>query len=204
MKIVLIRHGRTEWNRVERFRGRANIDLDIVGEQQTQAIAKRVAEWPISTIYVSPLRRTMHTAGILSQGLGVNTIPLSGIIDIDYGEWEGLTPDEAAERDIDLHRQWYSTPHKVRFPKGESLDDVRRRAAFAVDELIKEFPDECIALVSHKVVCQIIILHLIGLDSSHFWQIGQDVAAVNMFEVRDGVPSAILLNDTCHLGELKK
>jgi probable phosphoglycerate mutase len=79
---------------------------------------------------------------------------------------------------------------------------VRERAASAVDGLIAQHLKETVVLVSHKVVCHILILSLLGLDNSHFWQITQDVCAINLFEVRGGIPSALSLNDTCHLREL--
>jgi broad specificity phosphatase PhoE len=199
IQIVVIRHGRTEWNRVERFRGRADIDLDEVGKKQAEATAKRVAELGLSVIYASPLRRTMTTARILSEYLDLKLSPLPGIMDIDYGGWQGLTPEEAATRDSSLYSQWREHPHLVTFPGGESLADVRNRAADAVESVLAQTDNKTIAVVSHKVVCQLLILHFIALDNSHFWQIGQDVAAVNLFHVRDNVPSAVLLNDTCHL-----
>jgi len=195
----VVRHGRTEWNRVERFRGRADIELDEVGMKQAEATAGRIAEWQVSVIYSSPLRRALTTAEVLARRFDLEVQLLPGIIDIDYGEWQGLSPDEAAAKDGVLYSRWLKSPNKVKFAGGESLAGVRKRAASTVDTLITQHPKETIALVSHKVVCQILILSLLGVDNSHFWQIAQDVCAVNLFEVRGGVPSALLLNDTCHL-----
>jgi broad specificity phosphatase PhoE len=94
------------------------------------------------------------------------------------------------------------SPHKVKFPGGESFAEVRERATSAVDDVIRQHLKETVVLVSHKVICQILILSLLGLDSSYFWQITQDVCAMNLFEVRGGIPSALFLNDTCHLDSL--
>lgn len=201
-QVIVIRHGRTAWNRVERFRGRADLELDEVGIKQAEATAKRVMEWPVSAVYCSPLKRTVTTANIIAQRLHLEAKPLPGIIDINFGEWQGLSPEEAAARDGSLYTLWLKSPHLVKFPGGESLDEVRQRAAAAVAELVKQHPEGTIALVSHRVVCQILILHLLVLDTSRFWQIGQDVCAVNLFEVKDGSTHARLLNDTCHLKEM--
>ena len=189
---------------MERFRGRADIDLDEAGMKQAEAAGARIAEWQVSAIYSSPLRRALTTAEILARPFGLDVKLLPGIIDIDYGEWQGLSPEEAAAKDNGLYATWMQSPHKVRFPGGESLLEVRERAASAVEGLITQHPKETIALVSHKVVCKALILSLLGVDNSHFWQITQDVCAVNLFEVRGGVPSALLLNDTCHLEELER
>ena len=201
-RLVVVRHGRTEWNRVERFRGRADIQLDEVGIRQAEAAAARIAEWQVSAIYSSPLNRALSTAEILARPFSLEVKLLPGIIDIDYGEWQGLSTEEATAKYGDLYSTWLNSPHQVKFPAGESLAEVRERAASAVGDLIAQHPKETIVLVSHKVVCQILILSLLGLDSSHFWEITQDVCAVNLFEVRGGVPSPLSLNDTCHLKSL--
>ena len=201
-RLVVIRHGRTEWNRVERFRGRADLELDEVGIKQAEAAAIWIAEWQISAVYSSPLQRALTTAEILARPLGLEVRLLPGIIDINYGKWQGLSPEEAATNYGGLYAKWLDSPHEVKFPGGESLADVRERAASAVDGLITQYPKETIVLVSHKVVCQILILSLLGLDNSHFWEITQDVCAINLFEVRGGVPSTLFINDTCHLKAL--
>jgi broad specificity phosphatase PhoE len=201
-RLIVVRHGRTEWNRVERFRGRADIKLDEVGIKQAEAAAARVTDWQVSAVYSSPLRRALATAEILARPFSLEVKMLPGIIDIDYGEWQGLSPQEAAAEYSDLYSKWMESPHEVNFPGGESLTAVRERAASAVDGLIPKHPKETVVLVSHKVVCQILILSLLGLDNSHFWQITQDVCAINLFEVRDSVPSTLSLNDTCHLKRL--
>ena len=188
---------------MERFRGRADLELDEVGIKQAQAAAERIAEeWKISAIYSSPLRRTLNTAEIIAQRQGLEVKPLPGIIDIDYGEWQGLSPEEAAAKDNALYTAWMNKPHTVKFPGGESLTEIRERANTAVKELVQH-SEGTIALVSHKVVCHILVLNFLGLDNSHFWQIVQDVTAVNLFEIRDGIPSALLINDTCHLKGLE-
>lgn len=201
-RIIIARHGRTEWNRVERFRGRADLELDEMGIKQAEAVSARIAEWQISAVYSSPLRRALTTAEILARPFDLKVKLLPGIIDIDYGEWQGLSPDETIARYGDLYSTWLNSPHRVNFPGGESLAEVRERAASAVDALIAQHPKETIVLVSHKVVCQILILSLLGLDNSHFWEIRQDICAINVFEVRGGIPSALSINDTCHLKAL--
>jgi broad specificity phosphatase PhoE len=90
----------------------------------------------------------------------------------------------------------------VKFPRGESLSEVRARTSPAIDGLIAQHTEETIVVVSHKLVCQVIILSLLDLDNSHFWQIGQDVCAMNFFEVRGGIPAALWINDTCHARNL--
>ena len=198
-RVIIMRHGRTEWNRVERFRGRVDIGLDEVGTKQAEVAAKRIREWPISAIYSSPLRRAMDTAEIIAAPLELNVQSMSGIIDIDYGSWQGLSIEQVVARDDNLYSQWVESPYEVKFPGGESFTEARERVASTIGDLIQQHPKETFVLVSHKVICQILILNLLGLDSSHFWQITQDVCAMNLFEIRGGIPSVLFLNDTCHM-----
>jgi len=202
-RIVVVRHGRTEWNRVERFRGRADIALDNVGIKQAEAAARRIKEWTISTIYSSPLRRALTTAEIIAATLGLKVQEMSDIIDIDYGEWQGLLNEEVIARDGRLYTRWIENPDGVKFLGGEEFNEVRQRVSKAVNDLIQRHPKESIVLVSHKVICQSLVLSLLGLDNLHFWQITQDVCAMNLFEVRGGIPSALFINDTCHLNGLR-
>jgi len=202
-RIILVRHGQTEWNREERFRGWADLDLNDLGKRQAEATAEKVAQWSVAAVYSSPLRRAVTTARILAKRLGLEVKLLPGLIDINYGEWQGLSPEEALAKDGSLYVLWLKSPYLVQFPGGESLREVRDRAVATVDDLITNRSEETIALVSHKVVCQLLLLHFLGLDNSHFWQVTQDVSAINLFEINDGRPVAFLLNDTCHLKQTK-
>lgn len=184
---------------MERFRGRADLDLDEVGIKQAEVAGERLTRCKASALYSSPLKRAMSTANALSRCLGLAVEPLEGLIDIDYGRWQGLSPEEAALRDGALYTLWLERPHQVTFPGGESLSQMRDRATSAMKSVLKRHPEETIALVSHKVVCKVLVLSLLGLDNSHFWEVAQDVCAINVFQVWDETPVVALLNDTCHL-----
>lgn len=198
-RFILIRHGQTRWNRAEKYRGRAHLALNKIGRKQAEAIALSIKGLPIAAIYTSPLKRAVETANTMSKHTGVPVQILGGLIDIDYGGWQGISPEEAVKRDSELYTKWIEHPHEVRFPDGESLGDVRARAVASVAGLASKHNNETVVLVSHKVVGQVLICALLGLDDSHFWQIEQDVGAMSIFEMRDAATTIILLNDTCHL-----
>ena len=187
---------------MERFRGRADLALDDTGRRQAAAAAIRLKSEHAGAIYSSPLKRALETASIIAKRINLSAQPLEGLIDIDFGSWQGLSPEEAAKQDSQLYKKWLERPHLVRFPKGESLDVVRERVSVAVDELAARHKDETVILVSHKVVCQVLMCAMLGLDNSHFWQVRQDVNAINIFELRDDTPLVTLVNDTCHLKSL--
>jgi len=203
IRIIVVRHGQTEWNKFERFRGRVDVDLDGTGRRQAEAAADKIAQWEVKAIYSSPLKRAMTTAQILANRLGLTVQPLEGINDMDFGEWQGLRIDEAREKYSALFDLWLYRPEKLEIPGAETLEDVRKRVVAAIDELVAKHEDQTIALVSHRVVCKVLLCHLLDLDNSHFWQIVQDATAINLFEIWEGRPSVILINDTCHLRDIE-
>ncbi|MDY6917476.1 MAG: histidine phosphatase family protein [Chloroflexota bacterium] len=201
-RFILVRHGQTGWNREERFRGRVDIDLDEMGMRQAEAVAERLAGCDATAVYSSPLKRAVSTAGAIGRRLGLEVTPLESIVDMDFGEWEGRSVAEVREREAGQFRVWALNPESFRVPGGETLDEVRVRVAAAVDELAAEHQDDAVVLVSHRVVCKVLLCHLLGLDMSHFWQIAQDTTAVNGFLIAAGRSTVTLVNDTCHLRAL--
>jgi len=204
-RIIVVRHGQTAWNegQGERFRGRAEVELDDKGIKQAGATAARLAQWEAAAIYSSPLKRALSTASILTEPLKLQVQPTEGLIDIDYGRWQGLSLKEAAEDDSKLYKLWLKSPHLVTFPQGESLEQVQKRVVSAVESLVPQHPGQSIVLVSHKVVCKILFCSLLGLDTSHFWQLQQDPCAINLVEADENTVAIVSLNDNCHLKELK-
>ena len=202
-RIILVRHGQTAWNigsgSAERVRGRIDLPLDDVGLAQAHALAGRLADCPIVAVYSSPLKRAMETARPTAQQLGLPVQLLPGIMDINYGDWQGLSHPEVASAYPDLYPRWLETPHRVRFPNGESLRQVRLRGMTALREVAARHEGQVILLVAHQVVNKVLVCAMPGLDNSHFWRIQQDNACINVFEHQDGVFTAVLINDTCHL-----
>jgi broad specificity phosphatase PhoE len=203
-RIILVRHGQTEWNRVERFRGRADVPLNTVGLAQAEATGKRVAsEWQPVCVYASPLARAVKTAEAIARHFDLPVQIHPGVADIDYGAWQGLTPDEVEERWPETLNAWYHAPHTARIPGGETLDDLRARGMAAVHELAARHAEQTLALVGHTVINRIILLGVLGLGNDRFWRLRQDTCAINVFEVDEqaGEFTLVSLNDTCHLHE---
>jgi broad specificity phosphatase PhoE len=200
-QIVLIRHGQTVWNRENRFRGQADVELDEVGLQQAEATGRYVAaRWPVAAVYASPLSRTMRTAEAVARVQGLTVQPLRGLLDISFGAWQGQLGAEVAQHSPDLFRAWAEAPHTVRFPGGESLADVRSRVVAALDEVVARHPGQAVALVSHTVVNRVLLCVVLGWGNERFWRLQQETCAVNVFDVEeDGAFTITLLNDTCHL-----
>jgi broad specificity phosphatase PhoE len=203
VEIILARHGETEWNVEEVFRGRIDIELNETGIKQAELLAESLSELKIEAVYSSPLKRAMNTAQPIArrQRLEVEVSP--GLIDCDFGQWQGLSLREVREKDKERYRQWAESPQLVKIAGGESLDGVRERALKVVDGVIAKHGGR-VVLVSHRVVNKVLICALLGLDNSHFWNIRQDVGATTTFSYQDGRFVLIKHNDTSYLKPLKK
>ncbi len=198
--LILVRHGQTEWNRIERFRGRADVPLNETGLAQAEATGRRVAaEWQPAAIYSSPLSRAAKTAEAIARHTGQVVQLHPGLADIDYGEWQGLTPEEARQRWPEMVAAWYETPHLARIPGGEGLDELRARGMAAVNELVACHPEKAIVLVGHTVINRVLLLAMMGLGNERFWRLRQEPCAINVIEATGGDFTIASLNDTCHL-----
>ena len=197
--LFLVRHGQTGWNKEQIFRGTKDVPLDEVGREEALLVGERLKGEGLRAVYSSPLARAKETAEAIARFYNLEVRVLPGFNDLNFGEWEGMSLQEVKKRYPDLYQQWLQSPQRVIFPAGEGLDAVSTRAMKAVEEIIERHPEEAVALVSHRVVLKVLICALLGLDNSHFWNIGQDTTAVNCFHYKDGRWIVALLNDTCHL-----
>ena len=202
--IYLVRHGQTAWNKEEIFRGRTDVPLDETGLKQAELAGQYFKSMEIHAIYSSPLSRAWQTAQKIAQIQNLKVDPLEGILDMSFGDWEGHAHQEIRKMDNETYRQWVESPHLVKLPGGESLDDVRGRAMAALEEVLRKHSEKTIVLVSHRVVCKVMICAILGLDNSHFWQIAQDTTAINLIQYKKGKYILSLMNETCHLKALKE
>jgi broad specificity phosphatase PhoE len=200
-QLILVRHGQTAWNKQPRFRSQADIELDETGIAQAQATANRLYDFSIAAVYSSPLKRAMATAQPIADKFGLSVEPHNGLIDINFGKCQGLTPDEARVQYDYLVDSWLSEPHTITFPEGECLNDVRDRFKPTLNKLITEHGGQTIVLVSHMVALKTVLCSVLGLDNSHFWQIAQDTCAINIVTAKNSKYIISLLNDTCHLNK---
>ncbi len=183
--MILARHGQTAWNLAEVFRGRIDVELDETGLQQAEMLGSYLSRRKLAAVYSSPLKRAMKTAGAIAGHHGLDVKVALDLVDIDFGEWQGLARQEVESRYGERYTEWMVSPHTVRMPSGESLDDVRQRAMRVVTEVIAGHEDT-VVLASHRVVCKVLICALLSLDNSHFWDIRLDTCGMTTFVRQDG------------------
>jgi probable phosphoglycerate mutase len=201
-KIILVRHGYVEGISPERFRGRADLALTSEGRRQAEATARRIeASWTPAALYASPLSRCRTTAEAIGRPFGLSPTPVPGLVDIDYGDWQGLTPDEVGRKWPELLDTWYRAPDWAAIPGGESLQDVLARAVMALRDVIGRHPGETVVLVGHDSVNRVILLHALDLPLSRYRRLGQDPCAINEIDFSACGFTVRSANDTYHLKE---
>jgi phosphoserine phosphatase len=202
MDIILARHGETEWNVSEVFRGRADIDLNETGRKQAKLLGEYLSGTVVKAVYSSPLKRALNTAKAIAghHHLGVEVTP--HLNDLNFGEWEGLQVEEVKQKYPRPFELWAIRPEKVRLPGGETLDEVRERAMKVVNGATVSHTGN-VVLVTHRVVIKILICALLGLDNSHFWNVMVDTCGLTTFRYERKKYLLVRHNDISFLKPLK-
>jgi broad specificity phosphatase PhoE len=201
MKIYLVRHGETLWNKEEVFRGRKDIPLNETGRIQAQKVGAYFAGNPLGRIVSSPLQRAVQTAQAIGETTGIPVETTEELTDINFGVWEGLSLRDVEEQypiEFDL---WKRSPEKLQVSGGETLAMVRGRASGTLARLAS-FGEGPIVLVTHRVICKMIVLSCLNMGDEHFWDLKYDPASVTLLERQHGSFTLVFSNDTCHLKEL--
>lgn len=182
MKIHLIRHGETDWNKLRKFQGRADVPLNAQGELQAKWVAERYLGSNIDAIYTSPLIRAYKTANEISKTTGIKMNIISALSEIDVGDWQGKTWEEAQ-----------NLPSS-----GESVDAFFARAASAINEVIESGKAE-VVVVTHGGTLRMILTYLLGLsieDREHF---KPSNVGVYIVEKTGGSWKLLVNNDVSHV-----
>jgi probable phosphoglycerate mutase len=199
-KILLTRHGHVEGILPERFRGRAELALTKKGVAEAEALAARIARaWKPAVVDTSALHRCVVTGTIIANLCGVKAIPLEGLMDIDYGAWQMRTHDEIKAEAPKAYRLWRATPQRMRFPDGESLQDLVARTADVVRLVLERHPTDTVVMVGHDSVNRAILMQFLDQPLSAYWRLIQDPCTLNEVDVEGDDIRVQRINDTSHL-----
>ncbi|WP_204765320.1 bifunctional RNase H/acid phosphatase [Lentzea nigeriaca] len=200
-RFILLRHGQTKLSVERRYSGRGDHPLTELGLEQAAKAAQRLSKVDdIAAIISSPLRRTVQTAQKLGEATGLDVVTHQGLIETDFGTWEGLTFAEAAKQDPEVHRRWLGDT-SVRPPEGESFDEVNARVRKARSEIIAKFGGQTLVLVSHVTPIKTLLRQALDVGPQFLFRMHLDLTGVSIAEFYpDGHASVKLVNDTSHLG----
>jgi probable phosphoglycerate mutase len=201
LKVYLLRHGETEASQTGGYCGRLDPALTEAGLLMAHDFAEAYARHPFSAVYLSPMRRTRATAEPLCRAAGFEMRERDGLRELDYGSWEGKTPEEVNREFHDDYLRWLADAGWNAPTGGERGIDVGHRA-FAVLEEIQRNHDGDVLVVSHKATIRILLCHLLGIDVGRYRdRVAVSVSSVSVVEFHAHGPLLSRLGDRSHLRE---
>lgn len=199
VRLFLVRHAETHWNRQHRYQGWADIPLSEAGRAQAEAAARALGVHSLDAVYSSPLERSRITAAAIAAPYGTEVRRDPAFKQMRLGEWEGLTVTEVRERYPVLYQSWVESPHLTALPGGEQLGDVRERVLAGLQRVRAEHDGQSICVVSHAVPIRIVILEALGLGLDRLWSFHVSIAGISELEFRDDWTALHRMNNLVHL-----
>jgi probable phosphoglycerate mutase len=211
--IVLVRHGRTALTEQNRISGRGGADPELSdsGVKDAEAVSKELAKFgrpgsfshlePISAVIASPIRRTVETARVIASQVGIHEKTDERFAEISFGDWDGLTHDQAQQLDSELFESWRGS-WTVAPPNGENLADFDARVLDGLGDVIEQNPGKTIAIVAHVMPIRGVIRAAINGANDVYWRVQVAPCSITILRFW-GLDSAevITINSTSHLNQ---
>lgn len=203
MKIYLIRHGQTDWNIQGKIQGSHDIPLNETGERQAEQLSVGMDKRPVKKIFSSTLERAVGTARKIGERQNVDIYLMQGLIEVEFGDWEGMTWDEIKEKYPAEYERWELNPVDVAPPGGETQVDVLKRVAKTMNTIM-DMTDkhEDIAIVTHGATMAYIVSYLMRNhpEESELIVKNASITTVNYSPLTDDY-MMLEVNDISHLDE---
>jgi broad specificity phosphatase PhoE len=182
-RLLLARHGETDWNREGRWQGQKNVPLSNRGREQALTLANRLKSEQLAAVYSSALQRAIATAQEIAIRHKLNVCRDERLNEIDLGEWEGLPHKDIVAKYPQLLQAWERDPFSVQPPNGEGIAQLERRVLAAVREIALAYPGETVCLIGHKMTNGIIRCHYLGLPLNEALRTVPDHAVYEAIEI---------------------
>jgi broad specificity phosphatase PhoE len=182
-RLYLVRHGTTTMNVENRYRGRRDVPLDAQGWADAVDAARELSPIGPTAVYAGPLRRTINTAQVIADECRIPDVRiLHGFVNLDYGEWEGMTAEEAAMFDPEAFALYRTSPAQAICPSGERLSDAQERMTRAVRLMGERHAGESVAAVTHAVMIRLFVVGLLNLSGEQ-WRIPVGRGSLTTLEI---------------------
>ncbi|MCX7703747.1 MAG: histidine phosphatase family protein [Planctomycetota bacterium] len=198
LELVLIRHGKTAWNERKIFRGRSDIPLSEVGIGEAKSLAESLRGEEADAVFCSPLLRAVQTAEPICKSMKVPLYKDDALVDVDFGYWSGLSSEEVIMRHPREWEMWTRGDLKLRFPGGESLEEVQKRLEEFLSSCVRNLTHRRLLVVTHRVPLKLILMSVLSAPSA-FWQFVFDTTSISRIRHDGNLWSVVSLNDTHHL-----
>lgn len=201
-RLLLVRHGITEFNSTRRFAGYSDVEMNAAGYEQVEKLRDRLANEQIDAVYSSDLKRALATAEVISSGHKVDIVACPELREMNYGDAEGLTFQEINRRYPEAAKSIINFNLQLEFPGGESFEGFIKRTTKFLDRLNEHKSSATILVAAHSGPLRVLVCDLLGIDQDHWWQIRCDNASLSIMDTYPKGAIISLLNDTSHLREV--
>ncbi|HEY2092556.1 MAG TPA: histidine phosphatase family protein [Thermoanaerobaculia bacterium] len=204
-RVFLVRHGSTELSAEDRFAGAVDVLLSDTGREQARMLGHRLAHEKVAAVYASPLKRTVETAHLLAEPLGLDVATVAAVREIAHGRWEGKTRAEVEHEFADEYAKWEEDPYTFAPRDGESGLRVTARALPALLDLVQRHDGDRFVVVSHKATIRLLLSSLLGFDPRRYRdRLDQSPAALNVLDFKDVAHARLtLFNDISHYADVE-
>ena len=197
MQLILIRHGETLSNKEKRIQGISDVELSTVGIEQAHLLALSLKDQPIEAIHTSPLKRAIQTAEIINEFHRKELQFHHDLMEMDYGDFEGVFLNKIMEVEKDFIDQWLTDPASIKMPNGESLTQLQERAWRALKRIINK--EENALVVSHNFTIATIICHIKNINLNEFVSACVGNASKTIVSIKKDGITIEAFNDRSHL-----
>lgn len=199
LRLFVVRHAESEYSRGRRFTGWRDVPLSADGHRQCAALADALGGCGAQAVYASPLQRARATAEAIATACGLQVRTDEAFREMGFGDWEGVTAQEAAAHFPEDFALWRSAPDRFHRPGGERLAEVAARAARGRDAMRAAHPDGTLVLVTHAIVARLLVLDALGLGPERLWSVDATLAGISELEYRDDWVTVHRMNTLTHL-----
>ncbi|MGI6175103.1 MAG: histidine phosphatase family protein [Christensenellales bacterium] len=200
MRIILTRHGETDWNVAHRTQGMTDIELNANGVAQAHALAAALqARYCVQHVIYSPLKRARKTGEIIARTLNVPGIADERLKEFGFGVWEGLTYSTIQCRYPQEMQIWSDSPHLFKLCGAEPVCAFVERCGMFLQDMKKRYDQQTILAVGHALTCKAIITAALGLGPDRLHAVSVTNTSISEIDYMGNSPKLRLLNDACHI-----
>jgi len=184
MRLILIRHGLTDYNLEKRYCGFKDSGLNRMGKDQAREIKMKLKGFKIDKVYCSDLRRSWQTAKIIFGEKSCPILKRKNLREINFGKWEGFNFKQILKKYPSIYKKWLKDPFSVDIPQGEKMKHFMARIKREIKNIIKNNRNKTVAIVCHYGPMRIILNNSFGIKKRGFWETEVESKAIYIIEYK--------------------
>ena len=192
-KLILIRHGQTDFNIQGKYCGYSDPPLNEEGMQQVEKLKTRLEGLEVDVLFSSDLQRAIETAQIALPNKLIKQV--EKLREYNFGVFEGLTYEEIMEDHADIYTAWIGDPSKKAIPQGDCFKSFSNRIREGLDSILLKNRGKTVALVTHSGPIRLILSDVLKYGTDKFWKINQDNAALNIINYNGSFAEVEMINN---------